>query len=390
MTDFGLIDKYWVYDSLDQKEVFLPLLWYIFYDFLLCKVKRLENICEYRLDSYLVAKTGHIESQIELTSFFAAGAFVDNTIWVRNSQTAIQYILDIARTPVNTKSVRETFYRELIQNTNLPTNHNFASIITEINKEIKHHTQQRYLITYTNKGKGKLQTPAVTPKKIQPPTWKKTRVESPTASSYHYTLGSAINITSASMSISNAISTFGQFPFQSKQRKTDLLESYSEYFERFKSRLPTPSGSQSLPLQPDFGTATLWELFEEKEEEELEDQEFTYQNLITKNPEVETPNLQTQQNLNLENSEIETLNHQRQNNLNPKLINQQNLPLVIVINQLLINPIAEPIQQPLQSSFKRETIDRAGERKKEANLRSLSSLMGQQRPQQIATRTLIE
>ncbi|KAG9299123.1 hypothetical protein G9A89_020436 [Geosiphon pyriformis] len=35
-------------------------------------------------------------------------------------------------------------------------------------------------------------------------------------------------------------------------------------------------------------------------------------------------------------------------NQNPKLINQQNLPPVIVIDQLPINPIAKPIQQPLQ------------------------------------------
>ncbi|KAG9287558.1 hypothetical protein G9A89_019619 [Geosiphon pyriformis] len=173
-------------------------------------------------------------------------------------------IFSLLGTPVNTESAKKTFYRELIQNTNLRTNHNFAFIITEINKEIKHHTQQRYLITYASKGKEKLQTPA-----------KKTRVELPTAPSYHYTLG-------------------------------------------------------------------------KEEEEELEDQEFTYQNPITKNLEIETPNFQAQQNLNLENSEIETPNHQRQNNPNPKLINQQNLPLVIVIDQLPINPVAEPIQQLFQ------------------------------------------
>ncbi|KAG9289276.1 hypothetical protein G9A89_007521 [Geosiphon pyriformis] len=66
----------------------------------------------------------------------------------------------------------------------------------EINKKIEHYTQQRYPITYTSKGKGKLQTPAVIPKRIQPSTWKKTRVESPTVLFYHYTPGSAINITS--------------------------------------------------------------------------------------------------------------------------------------------------------------------------------------------------
>ncbi|KAG9303396.1 hypothetical protein G9A89_013722 [Geosiphon pyriformis] len=91
---------------------------------------------------------------------------------------------------------------------------------------------------------------------------------------------------------------------------------------------------------------------EEKEKEESEkkseDQEFTYQNPITENPEVETPNFQAQQNLNLENLEIETSNHQKQNNPNPKLINQQNLLLVIVIDQLPINPVVKPIQQPFQ------------------------------------------
>ncbi|KAG9306242.1 hypothetical protein G9A89_016146 [Geosiphon pyriformis] len=111
----------------------------------------------------------------------------------------IAYLLGI---PVNTESAREIFYSKLIQNTSLSTNYNFTSIITEINKEIKHHTQQRYPITYASKGKKKLQILA------------KTRIELPTAPSYHYILGSAINITSASTSTSNAISTFGQFSFQ--------------------------------------------------------------------------------------------------------------------------------------------------------------------------------
>ncbi|KAG9291698.1 hypothetical protein G9A89_022117 [Geosiphon pyriformis] len=193
---------------------------------------------------------------------------------------------------------------------------------TPINKEIKHHTQQRYPITYTSKDKGKLQTPAITPRKIQPLTWKKNRIESSSNPSYHYTLGSAINISSTNVFPLTATSVFRQFPFQ-------------------KLRSPPPP--------PDFGIFDLWEAAEsEKEEEESEDQEFTYQHPITENPEVETPNFQTQQNLNLENSEIETLNHQRQNNSKPELINQQNLPLIIVIDQLPINLIAEPIQQPLQ------------------------------------------
>ncbi|KAG9303472.1 hypothetical protein G9A89_013799 [Geosiphon pyriformis] len=145
------------------------------------------------------------------------------------------------RTPINTESVRETFYHELIQNTSLPTNHNFASIITEINKEIEHHTQQRYPITYSSKGKGKLQTPAVTFQQIQPPTWKKHRVESPTNPSYNYTIGSTIHITSPNV----------------KQRKTELLGPYDEYFEGFQLQTPTPLGIQLPPPSPDFGIANL-------------------------------------------------------------------------------------------------------------------------------------
>ncbi|KAG9306605.1 hypothetical protein G9A89_004802 [Geosiphon pyriformis] len=144
---------------------------------------------------------------------------------------------------------RIVYLLRTLVNTNLPTNHNFTSIITEINKEIEYHTQQRYPITYANKGKRKLQTLAVTSQKIQPLTWKKTKVELPTNPSYHYTPGSAINITST-----------------------------------------------------DFGTVSPWEVMDseeqEKEEEESKNQEFTYQNLITENPEIETPNFQTQHNQN--------------------------------------------------------------------------------------------
>ncbi|KAG9303708.1 hypothetical protein G9A89_018605 [Geosiphon pyriformis] len=143
----------------------------------------------------------------------------------------------------------------------------------KINKKIEHYIQQRYPITYVSKGKEKLQTPA-----------KKTRVESSTNPSYHYTPESTINITSTSAATSNMTSAFGRFLFQSKQKKAELLGPYGVISD-------------------------LWEVTksEEKEEKKAEDQEFTYQNLITKNLEFETPNLQTQQNLN---PEIETLNIQ--------------------------------------------------------------------------------
>ncbi|KAG9298952.1 hypothetical protein G9A89_015974 [Geosiphon pyriformis] len=213
---------------------------------------------------------------------------------------------------VNIEAARENFYTELFQHTNLPRNYSFAPIIREINQTIKKYTQQQFPITYADKDKGRIQIPAATPKGIQLPSWKKHRVESPTTLSYHYTPGSAINISSADAFTSNTTLTVRRFQFQN------------------------------------FGIATLWELSEEEEEKELENQEFTYQNPITENPEVETLNFQAQQSLNLENLEIETPNHQRQNNPNPELSNQQNLPPVIVIDQLPINSVAKPIQQPFQ------------------------------------------
>ncbi|KAG9286594.1 hypothetical protein G9A89_005362 [Geosiphon pyriformis] len=96
ITDFGLTDRYHVHDRLDQVKVFLPLLWCIFYDPLLREVKRQESICGYRLISHFVSKTGRMESQAGLISFLAAGAFVDNTIWVGSSQAATQYIFNVA------------------------------------------------------------------------------------------------------------------------------------------------------------------------------------------------------------------------------------------------------------------------------------------------------
>ncbi|KAG9301692.1 hypothetical protein G9A89_016763 [Geosiphon pyriformis] len=70
MTDFGLTDEYYV--------------------------KRQESVCEYRLNSHFISKNGHLELIAGLSSFFAAEAFVNDTIWVGSSQSATQYILNIA------------------------------------------------------------------------------------------------------------------------------------------------------------------------------------------------------------------------------------------------------------------------------------------------------
>ncbi|KAG9304384.1 hypothetical protein G9A89_019946 [Geosiphon pyriformis] len=118
-------------------------------------------------------------------------------------------ITDCLGGTVNIESTRENFYTELFQHTSLPRNYSFTPIIREINQTIKKYTQQQFPITYADKGKGRLQTPIATPKKIQPPTWKKTRVESLTNPSYYYTPRNAINILSTDVSTSHATLTFG-------------------------------------------------------------------------------------------------------------------------------------------------------------------------------------
>ncbi|KAG9286603.1 hypothetical protein G9A89_005371 [Geosiphon pyriformis] len=59
-------------------------------------VKKHEQLCGYRIDSRFVAKSGRIEMSEGKTSFLAADAFVNDTIWVKSSQAFMQYILNIA------------------------------------------------------------------------------------------------------------------------------------------------------------------------------------------------------------------------------------------------------------------------------------------------------
>ncbi|KAG9301356.1 hypothetical protein G9A89_018028 [Geosiphon pyriformis] len=65
-------------------------------DFGLTDIKRQEEFCGYRLNFHFIAKTSRVEPQAGFSSFFAAGAFVDNIIWVGCSQAATQHILNVA------------------------------------------------------------------------------------------------------------------------------------------------------------------------------------------------------------------------------------------------------------------------------------------------------
>ncbi|KAG9299636.1 hypothetical protein G9A89_020807 [Geosiphon pyriformis] len=136
-------------------------------------------------------------------------------------------ITNCLRETVDIESARKNFYTELFQHTSLPRNYSFVPIIRKINQTIERYTQQQFFITYADKDKGRLQTPTVTPKQIQPSNWKKTQVELPTNLLYHYMPGSAINISSTDASTSNATSIFGYFPFQSKQRKAELANTFT-------------------------------------------------------------------------------------------------------------------------------------------------------------------
>ncbi|KAG9284392.1 hypothetical protein G9A89_023649 [Geosiphon pyriformis] len=89
-------------------------------------------------------------------------------------------------------------------------------------------------------------------------------------------------------------STFGQLPFQNKQKKAELLGTYGNYFEEFKLQLPMSSRFQLPPSQLDFRNTSSWEITksEEKEEKEAKNQKFTYQKPISENLDIETPNFQ--------------------------------------------------------------------------------------------------
>ncbi|KAG9289759.1 hypothetical protein G9A89_014494 [Geosiphon pyriformis] len=89
MTDFGLTNNYHVHDGLDQGKVFSLLLWQIFYDPLLCEVKCQKSVYGYKLNFHFISKNSRAESCAGCSSFFVAGTFVDDTIWVGNSQIVI-------------------------------------------------------------------------------------------------------------------------------------------------------------------------------------------------------------------------------------------------------------------------------------------------------------
>ncbi|KAG9297148.1 hypothetical protein G9A89_019429 [Geosiphon pyriformis] len=98
MTDFGLMDGYWVHDSLDQSEV-----------------KRQKSLCGYQIDTKFVAKTGRIENQSSLTFFLAAGVFVDDTIWMESTSKFFK----INNISINNEKTVAILINQKVSNTSL-------------------------------------------------------------------------------------------------------------------------------------------------------------------------------------------------------------------------------------------------------------------------------
>ncbi|KAG9301918.1 hypothetical protein G9A89_020962 [Geosiphon pyriformis] len=159
---------------------------------------------------------------------------------------------------VNIKAAKENFYTELFQHINLPRNYSFAPIIREINQTIERYTQQQFPITYTDKGKGRLQTPAVTSKEIQLPTWKKQRIESLSYLSYHHTPRSTINILSAGVfTPNNPITENPEFEIPNLRNQQNLNSVNLEVKTLNIQTLPTQDNQNpnlinqpNLPPQP--------------------------------------------------------------------------------------------------------------------------------------------
>ncbi|KAG9291347.1 hypothetical protein G9A89_003451 [Geosiphon pyriformis] len=59
-------------------------------------LKRQKSLCGYQIDTKFVAKLGRISNISGTTSFFTTGVFVNDTIWIRSSQTVTQFILNVA------------------------------------------------------------------------------------------------------------------------------------------------------------------------------------------------------------------------------------------------------------------------------------------------------
>src|SRR6266542_237870 len=93
-TYHGTTDPYNVLVGIDQGEVICPLLWYIYYDPLLCYIQNQHNL-GYQL-SHFWSSSATGPSDLSLSADIPDTAFIDDTTWITSSQSTMESILSIA------------------------------------------------------------------------------------------------------------------------------------------------------------------------------------------------------------------------------------------------------------------------------------------------------
>ncbi|KAG9293004.1 hypothetical protein G9A89_016366 [Geosiphon pyriformis] len=105
--------------------------------------------------------TKHLEFAKSLFKHYYTYLGLTNNSWPTESafncyvNEKIVYYLENQEDP---KSAFNNFFSKLFQSTTFVQNYLFASLITEINKEIERYTKQRFPITFADKEKERLQT----------------------------------------------------------------------------------------------------------------------------------------------------------------------------------------------------------------------------------------
>src|SRR6266540_5431401 len=92
-TCYGTTDPYNVLVRIDQGEVICPLLWYIYYDPLLCYIQNQPDL-GYQL-SHSWSSSATRPNDQSLSAVIPDTAFIDDIIWITSSQSTMKSILSI-------------------------------------------------------------------------------------------------------------------------------------------------------------------------------------------------------------------------------------------------------------------------------------------------------
>ncbi|KAG9294680.1 hypothetical protein G9A89_008159 [Geosiphon pyriformis] len=123
------------------------------------------------------------------------------------------------------KSAFNNFFNELLQSITLPQNYLFAPLITEINREIEKYTKQRFLITFADKGKERLQTPAETPNQ-NPTTYLEETKKAELLGTYDFGAISSWEITDSEEEKSKIKTPVNQTPKNQNNQNSDIVNQH--------------------------------------------------------------------------------------------------------------------------------------------------------------------